>query len=1379
MSVVDAESSEMVEPGGDVDVSLSNSEMANMQEVAASLAIDLTDGAGADGLASPTVDPDHPISRLNEMAARAEVLREGLAQASTNRFEAEDLYAAEVETADGGLLWYVNLASVSEPDWVVLDGPSTKVSLDFRGLDQWSWHLASDDAAVGAAPDLQLDMWQRVANAGGETFGSVVAQFGNQADFFAHVGARGELDALETAYKKARREFDGFGRLFDDPTDNDLDDDDNDVWLRDTPNGLIPKMGELPVSSAAYYQSLVITEAPGTGNEQFTGPLDTRVNPFVDASVTEMHRPTIGVLLTFEQAWFQRGLALGELRKSLCLAPGEVTQVAVTDWRRSTRSRDDSEASQVEQLAAQTRDASAAVSIQQSALKESRSGSSFSMGGGSHSQAGASFGIPLLGSASSSTSTNTSFGIGAASSAGRRDVAATSAKNIQRRTQQLAQSARSARATQVREVEESETQSTQTRVVANYNHSHAMTMQYYEVVQIYGLRTRAVRGDRCVFVPLKPFMFDEESMLLTPDATLELLREVLQASGNHDVDKQVQEFQIERPKLQVEAFQKLAAEKASLQAKLAEQAKVRFEARNIHAVDAQNPSGSITRFVNNGTTAAPNWIREDPGGGRVPMAVRGQGYDQWSWYLTDTTNQAEFMVDMWRRRVKRSSADIATIAAQFDRPRAAEPELELPLAVDAYTTPLALDVYDAMKRRLAAAAAEYNRRSVVLEQFRELFGILADSALAINQQMWMLTDSHVWRSLLAGRTYPDGPYAGHDIGGLVDPAPVGFFGNYLAFKWDFPSDRPGETYYADQAAAFEATFVPASDEALAAGSQPSFARDREDATIAIPTEGIFAEAVLGESNSSEKIDMTRFWNWQESPIPILPPEISAVSTESRARSVEAPARLRLAQALVELRSQGIDKDLVGTGAILDILNESIDKGDSIALLQDAVMASTTASGLASEGAGSAGQASVDISKIMGDFVVDMANSELAKIATEAAMAYATGGATKFGGLANLAKKSGAKAKRSSTKRKRGDVGASSGSGGARGGTAAKQTNGTGTSSNLSGGTGSRGATPGGSPSASTGTRTGDTRGGDSGSPSLRTTGSGTTTSGIGTTGSTDPDGTGPDGGGAELPVEPAPATPSTPKAIAATIGADGLLDAAPATGVLPVPLGREHTGRDVTAYQSGAELKIVDRQGGAVLGQFVVFGSTAEGEQRPSSALVIDAGSETTMLFDGSSRWRPLPDSGDSTAAGIADFVTDPAPPTQLTVDDDADVWLPLRGGWVPVRLADSHAGAVVQLDVEGSQYRLYESAGDDAPIAVYRVFLAVVNIDGTLDVSFGDRQGRYESSAIVASQVVLVVIDELWEFLEIFDGETTSWLIGASLEAPSNERQTNLQGER
>src|SRR5262249_43330648 len=57
---------------------------------------------------------------------------------------------------------------------------------------------------------------------------------------------------------------------------------------------------------------------------------------------------------------------------------------------------------------------------------------------------------------------------------------------------------------------------------------------------------------------------------------------------------------------------------------------------------------------------------------------------------------------------------------------------------------------------------------------------------------------------------------------------------------------------------------------------------RGDPLVPNPPGGVFAAAAVGRSNCAEKLDITRFWNWQDSPIPLAPPEIAPVSTGSRA-----------------------------------------------------------------------------------------------------------------------------------------------------------------------------------------------------------------------------------------------------------------------------------------------------------------------------------------------------------------------------------------------------------------------------------------------------------------------------------------------------------------
>jgi outer membrane protein OmpA-like peptidoglycan-associated protein len=69
--------------------------------------------------------------------------------------------------------------------------------------------------------------------------------------------------------------------------------------------------------------------------------------------------------------------------------------------------------------------------------------------------------------------------------------------------------------------------------------------------------------------------------------------------------------------------------------------------------------------------------------------------------------------------------------------------------------------------------------------------------------------------------------------------------------------------------------------------------DHPTSTVALPTRGVLGEAVLGNCASAEKIDLTRFWNWKDSPIEQAP-DINAVTVpdDDRLKNVTAPDTLR-------------------------------------------------------------------------------------------------------------------------------------------------------------------------------------------------------------------------------------------------------------------------------------------------------------------------------------------------------------------------------------------------------------------------------------------------------------------------------------------------------
>ena len=196
---------------------------------------------------------------------------------------------------------------------------------------------------------------------------------------------------------------------------------------------------------------------------------------------------------------------------------------------------------------------------------------------------------------------------------------------------------------------------------------------------------------------------------------------------------------------------------------------------------------------------------------------------------------------------------------------------------------------------------------------------------------------------------------------------------------------------------------------LAPGEDAKFAEPytSEDAgpiaedTIAMPSGGVFGEAVLGQAIAAEKIDLTRFWNWQDSPIPILPPAMQPVAVESRARDVTfSPATLEpaLAEIIERELPEGVEAAPI-VKAVSDHLRASTGAGGL-----DALLAAQVAAALV--GAAAAGDRTVQTQKNLQDFTVGMANSELGKAAATALVPKAGGSATVLGGVLGGARPAG-------------------------------------------------------------------------------------------------------------------------------------------------------------------------------------------------------------------------------------------------------------------------------------------------------------------------------------------------------------------------------------
>ena len=163
------------------------------------------------------------------------------------------------------------------------------------------------------------------------------------------------------------------------------------------------------------------------------------------------------------------------------------------------------------------------------------------------------------------------------------------------------------------------------------------------------------------------------------------------------------------------------------------------------------------------------------------------------------------------------------------------------------------------------------------EGMRELIAHLQANALYYTQAILRALDGPSIAALLSRFSFRGLPLAQ-----LVDQQPVAVTSNFLVFKMNMPAtgDAP-DPLLKDDFAVWQ-TFLTRT------GLDRPVPRSE---IVPLPSGGVFGEAVLGRSNSAERLDPTRFWNWQDSPIPLEPPEIAAVTSIALTAGTATPGQL--------------------------------------------------------------------------------------------------------------------------------------------------------------------------------------------------------------------------------------------------------------------------------------------------------------------------------------------------------------------------------------------------------------------------------------------------------------------------------------------------------
>lgn len=590
----------------------------------------------------------------------------------------------------------------------------------------------------------------------------------------------------------------------------------------------------------------------------------------VSAALTA--RPAIGAVLTYRQSWYQQGLALGHLLHSMALAPGESTRIAMVDWNRTVRGRSDEDTTQAESLVANVGRTRAMSEVTSSVAREAQQGFSGSNSTANQEQVGETYGEASVGmkgsdpgtkspgdslrlsadsrGTSSATSTATTSATGWASSSGTRSLNSEMTQNINDRTHQAANSVRNRRATAITETSQKESESLSTRVVTNYNHMHALTIQYFEVIQIYRVSVELAKATRCLFVPMKLVTF-------TWDVVRRFKNVIASAGLIPDVQAlrwlQPNQMLVTSPsqagpwdRLQTEAVARVLGDQvvpASGNALI-------LPLQGLRILGLSTPQegsvseifDSISIFFKDGSQKnyplkEQNEIRDGIYGAVLPS--------DGSLRLDPSLAISMRRIVLNRRSGKESEKGVLSLGLAFD--------VSLP---DNTTVADRLGLPNC-PARLPIRFNEGDKNTVVLElvpSFAEadVLDHLEQNALYYSSAIWRSLDSATITTMLS--TYE---FGGRPLIEVIDPVPLSMSGNYLIFR--LYGEENGKDWQAFLAKHDLVNPVPKED------------------WVPLPSGGVFAEAVLGRSNSAEKLDITRFWNWQDSPIPILPPEINPLT----------------------------------------------------------------------------------------------------------------------------------------------------------------------------------------------------------------------------------------------------------------------------------------------------------------------------------------------------------------------------------------------------------------------------------------------------------------------------------------------------------------------
>ncbi|HKU49515.1 MAG TPA: hypothetical protein VJP79_06170, partial [Nitrososphaera sp.] len=596
---------------------------------------------------------------------------------------------------------------------------------------------------------------------------------------------------------------------------------------------------------------------------------------------------------------------------SLPLAPGQKKQIAVLDWERRESAANSQFLGYEEALnntLVHDRDINEVVS---GTLTENlRSNSRASTGGIGFGLGGSLMGIiPGVGSFGSllGISGGTSSSGSNASQSSNRTSTANSLQSIRDRTAQAASVVRSQRATVVQTVSQGERVQATAESVANYNHCHAITIQYFEVLRHFMVRNRLSGVQECLFVPLQMTPFDLEKCLRWRN-TLEkfLLRPELR--GAFDAVARIQHekespfenyydsigfprknfaeqainfytgelfmefffFNTKEDKIDdaIIAFYTLFGislddfrDKKITDEELAEHVGPRAIEYLLDAFTVETDKGvdlkldlTLTSTFRQSALLRVT-LRQAAG---TPVSIRRDQIDgiNIKLDLTKLSQQEADNLKQFQNKYMKIRVRSGNLRFRTDN-----------ISGHLFNERLDNDIFaggDGVFVRTPLTKEELrNPRGEDVDAANKLVHHLNENFEYYNKSIFFDMTPERRFMLLDGILAP-GKANGRSVASVVENRIIGIAGNSLIMPV-----APG--YQLD----------PTIDETFDMFAQ-YYHEEQEAMRVSMPTKGIYAEAVIGECNSCEEKDEGRFWRWEESPIPDSPnTQILPLNTDTR------------------------------------------------------------------------------------------------------------------------------------------------------------------------------------------------------------------------------------------------------------------------------------------------------------------------------------------------------------------------------------------------------------------------------------------------------------------------------------------------------------------